>query len=288
MKRIFTLAITLMLLIASNIELSAQTRYAIFKTTGSVMVEEYRSKKPVNAKKRMSLSLLDSIQIGADASVSIIDNHSNTIYKSTSIEKFQIKDIIDVAREQSKNIANTLNKELSNQLSDNQEMKTSYAVMGATTRSFMMFKDHVVDSIYCALYDVMHNFSRGNAIVGNSQLNIKKIYTSDNKFTLEIENNSDYSYYINVVKIGYTADLCLTHPSDNGHSNAFIPANKTTSLNQYLFSDISHTETYILFASPKEFNAQDLQDLLHYMDDPLSISALPGMMISEIGRNLAE
>ena len=129
MRRI-TLLLVLMCLASAAL---AQSRYVVYKCSGDISVNRFRTQEWVPVQRQDDLSLLDMVRMADQASMVVLDTRNRGLYKLEEEGSKSLKAWIEEAARKADNVTANLNKELMSQLGDKGSEK-SYTQVAAAYR----------------------------------------------------------------------------------------------------------------------------------------------------------
>ena len=194
-KLIFSL-----ILLWAVLPLFGQGRYVVFKTTGSVSVRPAKAETWQRTEQRMTLALSDALRIGSNGQISVLDRETNHIYRSVTTGEMQVKEMIDKAREQSKQTTRLLAQELREKMSEADKAKYAYAVGGVTLRGWKRPAADTTTLLYNALTALVRRVAAGERPADSRFAVVRKL-AADGTFTFAVENAADRPYIVNVLRI---------------------------------------------------------------------------------------
>ncbi len=250
----------LVLSLFATVDAMAQDDYAVFKFSKDVMIKKQKQKTWTVAKRRMPLSVGDSIRIGRNSSVGIINKKTNITSRANKNGTFSVRNIV----EQSQNLVEAYVGTLKDGVEDRKKTKILYNQIGASTMSSGTVDGvNIEEQVYSILYDKVIKTNARKGLKSSSTIKYKKEYIASDEFIFVIENRTPTPYYFNIMKFGSKANLCFLPMNENKSYDMFLPAHSTVELNHNVFADTDDDKTkYILFATKTPFNQQILQNLL--------------------------
>lgn len=231
--------------------LSASAQYSIYSVSGDVKIKP-ASSAWVKAKKGAEIALQDSICVGNNARVQVLNKQTSQIFESTGSGVFTIIKLITNARKQSGRVITELNKEMyHNARADNSR---SVSFVGASTRGD---EESLADSLYfCIQSDLADAEPLPEGLI------IKPI-RKKKLFYLKLDNQSDKGLYINLlIRNTRTGEKACAYTLDLYEQPCLYIAPKTSlSLEQFRFVASKECE-YILWATERPYDSNRLQNLL--------------------------
>lgn len=242
--------------------LFAQHSYEVYDWQGNVLLKARNTSAWSPVSKAQPVSILDSVDIQKKAQLRLLDVRTNQLYSSATTGKVRVKSIIDYAREQDGTIIATLNKQLSNNLK-NQNAETSMSVLGATTRGD---GDGLLDSIAETFIYLAQEVMQGNMPQPNKELVLNR-HQKDGSLWFSIENRSEANQYVNILCINtkqQTVALAYSiQPADNNVPYILLPESESISLKDITFRQ-SPDVVYLLVATADAYDTYQLSFSLLY------------------------
>lgn len=249
--------------IFGSIILYGQTsNYEIFDIQNSVQIKPRGAKQWSIAHKGNTLGLIDSVKIGTNGKIRILDIRTNEVYRSDKSGNYRVKDIRDAAKEQSTKMFAAICAQIKNKETRN---LSDMNMVGATTRGQSQgTTDSIVQTIAYIGKQLTNNvakYTRDFAL--KTHVLEKEVYFSISNFTTK-------NYYVNVVlynKENKKASLCFViNPAQFETPYILLPANNTIELPMWRFTPPSSQEVYLLFATEHSYDSHHLQHILQNLN----------------------
>lgn len=238
-----------------------QNNYEVFNFTNKVHIKHHGTTDWLPAKKGLSLGFLDSIYIGNQSEIRIVDLRSNEVYLSTQMGYFRVKNIRDAAKEQSTNMLSAMQA----QILKNNQHSLAMNMVGATTRGNN--NDHA-EAIANSIVWIGKNIQHGSQQFDTAVHLIA--HKTDETLTFTLKNNSSTDYCINVVLYDFQkqkASLCyVISPTMTDYPYVFLPNHQSINLTAWHFIPPTPSKQYILVATVHCYDSEQLQQILTYLD----------------------
>ena len=255
--------VTVLSLIFTFINFSSAQEYSIFKVDGKVLVLSHQSSVWKPAQKHDTISRSDKVRLSSGSSLSIVEVATNRIITSSKAGEYNVVDFSKKASEKSESIFRSLNKKLVRDIKKESELKNHYSTYGATTRGIHDNADYA-DSLYVAIYNAINT---AQPVISNP-VSFRKITTSPETFCFGVENHSEETIFINVIKVSEAgATFCFSFPYDD-FGVLPIPAHSSADLSGYPFIESSEKCRYLLVSTNHPYRISSLQYLLTTMKKP--------------------
>lgn len=263
MKKI---SLILVLCLLSHVAI-AQKSYTIHDWKGKVLIKEYKGQQWLPIKKNQAISGLDSIAIDKNGILRIIDNQSNLIYKSVSVGKMRVLNVINDVKKQNSNTLAAVNRELLNGMKGSSKTNTMQLV-GATTRG--SDDETFIDSIAQTFGWLANLAIQDKLPTATSDLLLKSNDISDCVW-FEMQNLSKKNYYVNVlhiIKRTKKVNLCYVIEQSEEPEMPFLylPHGEQLQLKNLVFSLDSSTDIYILVGTEDQYIPEQIQSSLQHLD----------------------
>lgn len=248
--------------LASIVLYSQNSSYEIFDAQNSVQIKPRGSEKWNAAKKGNALGLIDSVKIGPNGKIRILDIRTNEVYRSDKPGNYRVKDIRDAAKEQSTKMFAAVCAQIKKGETGHH---SDISVIGATTRGQHQDATESIAQTIAYIGKQLTN----NAARYTQDLTLKT-YTSGEDIYFSISNSTTKNYCVNVVlynKEREKASLCyVINPAQFDTPYILLPANKTIELPMWRFIAPSPQETYLLFATEHTYDSYHLQHILQNLN----------------------
>ena len=263
MKKI---SLILVLCILSHVAI-AQKSYTIHDWKGKVLIKEYKGQQWLPIKKNQAVSGLDSIAIDKNGILRIIDNQSNLIYKSVSVGKMRVLNVINDVKKQNSNILAAVNRELLNGMKGSSKTNTMQLV-GATTRG--SDDETFMDSI-AQTFGWLANMAIQDKLARTSSDLLLKSYNTSDGIWFEIQNFSKKNYFVNVLHINKQTkkvNLCyiIEQTQESETPFLYLPYGEHMQLKNFVFSNDTSNDVYILVGTEDQYIPEQLQNNLRHLD----------------------
>ncbi len=255
--------VTVVAIIVTTLGLCAQS-YSIYQVTGSVEIKPHNSESWNLAKKRDILSSYDMMKIPNGATVSLVNEETNIIIKDIKPGEYIIRDIAEASKKHSESLLKTLNKKLIKEIKKESEKNNHYLTYGATTRG-LHDEPTYCDSLYAAIYD----YFKGDRKITNTDLELKEVPSEDGTFHFVISNNTDKTYFVNVLKeeegkLSYCYDFNF-----DGFDVLPLPAGHTADLAAWKFITETTDVKYHIIGTKRPYNTSVLKYDLYNLFKPI-------------------
>ena len=236
---------------------SQHINYELFHTNNEIKVKTRGTTQWLSAKKGMSLGLIDSIHIGSDSEVRILDVRTNEVYRSNTKGYYRVKDIRDAAKKQSTKMLTAVCAQIEGGNTGDQSMK----MVGATVRGQSSdFTEDIAQTISFIGKELC------NRTLHSSNDLRMTTHNRDGEIYFSFSNRTSKNYCINVVlynKKTKKASLCyVISPTFTDFPYIILPAQKTIELSMLTFAPPTIDEEYILFATEHIYDSSHLQSIL--------------------------
>ena len=231
--------------------ISASAQYSIYSINGDVKIKS-ASSAWVKAKKGTEVQLQDSICVGNNARVQVLNKQTSQIFESTGSGVFTFLKLITNARKQSGRVIAELNKEMYQNARADYNRQSSF--VGASTRGD---EESLADSLYyCILSDLADAEPLPEGLIIKT-IRKKKL------FYLTLNNQSDKGLYINLlIRNTRTGERACAYTLDMYEQPCLYIAPKASlALEQFQFKATKECE-YILWATERPYDSNRLQNLL--------------------------
>lgn len=214
---------------------------------------------------RQTVSRLDSLQIGANSEVVLIDGSNDNVYSCSTPTKDNVLHLVRSARSK----ANTLLGSVAQQLRDNAAGNGTgkqVVVAGMTTRGDDD-EDTMHDSIACLALQTAQRYIAGEQVY-DASLKWQRI-EQEGLVHFAIENGSEEAYCVNILALDQRTQrisLCIVPSPEVDITALVVPAGKTLELSMYRFV-ANEALQYTLFATKTAYAPTTVQHLLRYPED---------------------
>ena len=266
----------LMLMLATSIQ--AQT-YTVYSVIGNARIVDGKKSTPLSARKQINTKA--RLFIGAESSVTVLDEKNNKLFSFSAEGTFTVGDLIEKARNKAKTISKQYMSYLVKQLfsDESQRMAHPDTYMQVTATSY---RSASKDSML--IYGIMQSIPQTGGLsieqqlcktdnVLQSDMDVKfELVSCDTGFELKdcvkkntgsyvrVHNNTDDALYVNVLDIDEKGNKYLVLPVDEAATCAhlLVPPMSTVSFKSepFIFSEDPMKETFILVATqePVDFS----------------------------------
>lgn len=267
MKRISLLLIVISLACT----LSAQTRYLVYKCSGDVTVNRFRTEEWTRVSRQDSLILFDMVNIPKNGSMVVLDTKSKGLYSFEGRGKaMSLKALIQEALKKSDNITAALNKELLSKSEDKDP--ESYRQIAAAYRGGNKGASYL-DSLEMRLSkEIAEAYAEDESVrsvildhpEGNLGFKGSICRSSENAIYFEFSNDSEQDLFVNALYINKYGEshICYEFDYSSPSSYIFLPKGETIKLEQYLFAPLSGKEKLLFFATSRQYDSHALQQLI--------------------------
>lgn len=267
--RRFSLLLFLMCLASAAM---AQSRYVVYKCSGDVSVNRFRTQEWVPVQRQDDLSLLDMVRIADQASMVVLDTRNRGLYRFEEEGSKSLKAWIEEAARKSDNVTANLNKELMSQLGDKGSEK-SYTQVAAAYRgkeaspSYMdSLSSYIKEEVASLLrmngleYSVCYgDFGKASAFKGFRE------DLSSEEICFGFVNGTSEGLFVNAVYVDEDGrcSLCYEFDYSSESSYVFVPAGEEVKVGQYLFAPFSDGGKILFIATSRPYDSHALQQLLN-------------------------
>lgn len=270
--------ITMLLMLMFASAINAQT-YTVYAVIGNARIVNGKKSIPLTARKQIDMK--SHLFIGAESSVTVLDEKSNKLFFFSSEGTFSIGQLIEKASHKSKTVSKQYMSYLVKQLfsAESQRMAHPDTYMQVTATSY---RSTTNDSML--IYRIVQNLPQAEGLTLEQQLcksdnslssdmDIKfELVSCDTGFEIKdfvekntgsyvrVHNNTDNALYVNVLDIDEDGNKYLVLPVDEAATCAhlLVPPMSTVSFKSepFIFSDKPMKETFILVATqePVDFS----------------------------------
>lgn len=268
MRRI-TLLLVLMCLASAAL---AQSRYVVYKCSGDVSVNRFRTEEWMPVHRQDDLSLLDMVRISDKASMVVLDARNRGLYKFEESGNKSLKAWIEDATRKADNVTANLNKELMSQVGEKGPQK-SYTQVAAAYRgseaspSYMdslssYIKEEVASLLRMnglELSGCYGDFGKASAFKGFRE------YLSSEEICFGFVNGTSEGLFVNAVYVDENGrcSLCYEFDYSSESSYVFVPAGEEVKVGQYPFAPFSDGGKILFIATSRPYDSHALQQLLN-------------------------
>ena len=247
-----------------NAIVCADTPCKVYARSGNVFVKVFRTSQWLPVQENQEISILDSVSIGQEGSLSIIDPLGN-IYNSISKGKKRVLNIISEVKEQQSKMLSAINGLMIDEFKSTRKKPSQIAGLGGyTNRGMIEMKDLV--KTWAWLAQQACNDKLQNT---DSELVLKRYDTPDGTF-FEIQNTSDKAYYVNVLYVDRQTkkvNLCyIIKQEDSEDAYIGLPSGKTIRIEEMKFRIDESKDIFILVGTEDEYIPEVIQSALQCED----------------------
>ncbi len=215
---------------------------------------------------KQSVSRLDSMQIGLNSKVVLVDAANGNVYRCAEPQRDNILHLIQWARKQANGLLESLSRQLvKNAMGKNRASKV--IVSGVTTRA--EDNEHIHDSIACLAIETSR-FTRKNVSDNALTWEIKEEEEEEGGWAyFVIKNQTPKAYCVNMLAVNRaskTVSLCIVPSPDTDPAALVVPAGETLTLSMFPFIPDAACD-YILFATQTTYSPAAVQNLLRYPEE---------------------
>lgn len=273
-NRIIIMLLTLLLTSA----MQAQT-YTVYSVIGNARIIEGKKSVPLSVRKQVNTKT--RLYIGAESSVTILDEINNKMFSFSVEGTFSVEDLVEKARNKTKTISKQYMSYLVKQLFSDESQRMSHpdTYMQVTATSYRsatndsMLINRLVQSLpQTAGLSIEQLLCKTDNNLA-SDLDVRfELVSCDTGFEIinnverntgcfvRVHNNTDEILYVNVLDIDEKGNKYLVLPVDEAATCAhlLVPPMSTVSFKSepFIFSEDPMKETFILFATqePVDFS----------------------------------
>ena len=251
----------------SIMNLHALTHYSIYEWKGEVQYKLYGEKQWLPATKNVQLTIVDSVRIGKNSYVRLIDQTRHNSIRSLSEGVFTINHILaESAAVDSKSNFASINHELVNKKMSAYR-PSSMSTQGAKMRDVISSTDIPAKKLWANSFSFIGNQAINGQLNKPTQGLILHKKICEEGITFAIENSTDKDYYANVLHV-YSltgiASLCFIIEESNLDTRSIMLPHGCC----YTFSDLVFPNTeddyYILVATEVQYDTKEVNDELLY------------------------
>lgn len=208
---------------------------------------------------KQSVSRLDSMQVGLNSNVVVVDAANGNVYRCAEPRRDNILHLIQLARKQANGLLESLSRQLvKNAMGQNRASKV--VVAGVTTRAEE--NENIHDSIACLAVET----SRLSCKNATNNLLKWEIKEEEGLAYFVIRNLTQEAYYVNILAINRvtgSVSICIVPLPDTDPTALVVPAGETMDLSMFPFFPNADYE-YMLFATKTAYSPSAVQNLLRY------------------------
>ena len=254
-------------LCASIMSAHALTHYSIYEWKGEVQYKLDGEKQWLPAAKNIQLTIVDSVRIGKNSYIRIVDQARNNSIRSLSEGVFTINHILtEAAAADSKSIIASINHELANKKMSAYR-PSSMSAQGAKMRDIISSTDIPAKKIWANSFASIGNQAANGQLKKPTQELILHKKDCEDGITFAMENSTEKDYYVNVLHVNRLtgiASLCFIIEESNVDTHSIMLPHGCC----YTFSDIVFPNTeddyYILVATEVQYDTKEVNDELLY------------------------
>lgn len=252
----------------STIAPAQKNEYVVYDWFGQVHIKAYRGQEWFPVQKNQPASIQDSVNIGEDGTLRILDRKTNLIYRSTTTGQMRLYAIVSEARKQDSHILAAVCRDVLNGAHRSADAP-SMQVVGVTTRQTSddsSMEDSIVSTfgwLACRVYN-------GELINNAAELILKSHAVADGIW-FEMQNQSEKGYFVNVLHLNKKTkkvSLCyiIEQAQEPDAPYIYLPAGTTMRLEKLIFKTDSEEDKYILVGTEDAYIPEQIRDNLNRMD----------------------
>ncbi|MBQ7297099.1 MAG: hypothetical protein IJW80_02170 [Alistipes sp.] len=271
----------LLLLLVCSLTAVAQGRYRIYRVSGSVKVQPFRSQAWQPLEKRQAVSLVDLLHIPEGASVAIVDGTTRALYRSTRAGEMRVKELIDEATRRSEQLCRELNAEIYAQLDEARQSKLTYAMTGAVYRGQQQ-GETPADAIYATLCGAVEAVRAGERPGKRGRWSLQRMPLEDGEFCLVIENHTNESQAVNVLRVSQEeATFCFRYVEQSEPAMVLVPAGGRVEVSQYRFFEEANDVHYLLVVTDEPYSPVEMEMRLKRQVAPVAEPSASVQVVEE-------
>lgn len=245
---------TILILLAAllALSLSAQSRYSVYKTKGTVRICPKSGQDWTDAARNRELQLGDRLQLGERASVTIFDSSNSLLYTYETPGECTVMEAVRSVRDKAGSLTGAVNAEMKRSI-EGRGGESNYGVLGASYRG--QGEVSYTDSLAVSL--------RKLAGAGNDGSQLALTLVQDEDATLfKIHNQSNLPVFVNVLRVqGGEMTVCLEFDGKAGSEGILLDAGAEIMLEQYPFV-AQEGARYLAFGTVRGYDTRSLQRAL--------------------------
>lgn len=248
MNRIITLLAALLLVLP----LTAQSRYSVYKTKGTVKLCPKTEKTWVDVQRKQDLQLGDRLQLQDASAITILDNTNNLLYPYDTPGECTVMEAVRSARNKAGSRTSAVNAEMKRSI-EGHGNAPSYDVLGASYRG--QGEASYTDSLAA----FVRQFAQAG--ISASKLSLTLVQQED-AMVFQLCNGADIPLYVNVLRIkGDEINVCLDFDGKEGSEGILLDAGAQVVLDQYPFLE-QEGARYQAFGTVRSYDTRSLQRAL--------------------------
>lgn len=256
---------TILILLAAllALSLSAQSRYSVYKTRGSVRICPKSETDWVDVTWNRVLQLGDLLHLEERSSITILDSSNSMLYMYEKVGECTVMEAVRAVRDKAGSLTCAVLAEMKRDIKGS-PAEATYDVVGVSYRG----QDSVAytDSLAVSLRQVA---SRG---VNNAQLALQLVPEED-AMLFRLRNNADTPLYINVLRISSgELTVCLEFDGKEGSEGLLLDTGTEILLDQYPFL-VQDGANYLVYGTLRYYDTRSLQRALRRSDTGEALKA---------------
>lgn len=233
--------------------LSAQSRYSVYKTKGTVRICPRSESAWTDAERNRELQLGDRLQLGASSSVTIFDSSNNLLYPYDTPGECTVMEAVRSVRDKAGSRTGAVNAEMKRSIEGRGADPAAYGVLGASFRG--SGEASYTDSLAVSLRRFAASDTKG------SQLALG-IEPDEDAAAFKLQNKSGIPVYVNVLRVsGDELTVCLEFDGKEGSEGILLDAGAEVVLDQYPFV-VQEGARYLAFGAVRSYDTRSLQRAL--------------------------
>lgn len=258
--------LTLCVLAATTVAAQRSNSLYVHSVNGQVSYRSQRAQTWQQPEIRQAVYRLDSMEVGANSRVVLIDGANDNVYTCATPMKDNILHLIQAARGKANGLLESVAKQLrDNALGRGADSKQT-VVAGVTIRTTEQ-EDRFYDSIACLALAAAKRLEAGQTVYDRA-LEWRAV-EEDGLVHFVITNTGSVAYCVNILAVAKETERVSLRiiPSPDVEPDALVvPAGETLDLKMYQFLPNSAYE-YTLFATRVAYSPSIVQGKLRYPQD---------------------
>ena len=245
---------TVLILLAAllTLSLSAQSRYSVYKTKGSVRICPKSETEWGDVTRNRALQLDDRLQLGDRSAITIFDSSNSMLYMYEKAGECTVMEAVRAVRNMAGSLTSAVLAEMKRDVKGSPS-KATFDVVGVTYRG--QGSGAYADSLAASL----HLFA--DTEVKNEQLALELVPEED-AMLFKLRNGAGSPLYINVLRIcSGELTVCLEFDGKEGSEGLLLDPGAEILLEQYPFV-IQDGAQYLVFGTVRYYDTRSLQRAL--------------------------
>lgn len=241
---------TILILLAAllTLSLTAQSRYSVYKTKGTVRVCPKAESAWADATRNGELQLGDRLQLADNAAVTIFDSSNSLLYTYETPGECTVMEAVRSVRDKAGSRTGAVNAEMKRSI-ESHGSDPGYGVLGASFRG--SGEASFTDSLSVSL----------RRLKANAQLALT-LEADGDAAVFRLRNNSPIPLYVNVLRVsGEEMTVCLEFDGKEGSEGVLLDAGAEIVLEQYPFV-VQEGARYLAYGTVRGYDTRSLQRAL--------------------------